>query len=91
MNRYCIVHGELLLLALRFYEKENQMAVLKNKTQGQYTMVSQRIMKDKSLSLTERGMLLVIIQLIYLCMIVYLDGYFDSRNRTMGWQQIQNL
>ena len=63
MNRYGIVHGELLLLALRFYEKENQMAVLKNKTQGQYTMVSQRIMKDKSLSLTERGMLLTLLSL----------------------------
>ena len=39
------------------------MAVLKNKTQGQYTMVSQRIMKDKSLSLTERGMLLTLLSL----------------------------
>ena len=39
------------------------MAVLKNKTQGQYTMVSQRIMKDKNLSLTERGMLLTLLSL----------------------------
>ena len=39
------------------------MAVLKNKTQGQYTMVSQRIMKDKSLSFTERGMLLTLLSL----------------------------
>ena len=39
------------------------MAVLKNKTQGQYTIVSQRIMKDKNLSLTERGMLLTLLSL----------------------------
>ena len=39
------------------------MAVLKNKTQGNYTMVSQNIMKDKGLSLTERGMLLTLLSL----------------------------
>ena len=36
------------------------MAVLKNKTQGNYTIVSQNIMRDKNLSLTERGMLLTL-------------------------------
>ena len=39
------------------------MAVLKNKTQGNYTLVSQRIMHDKNLSLTERGMLLTLLSL----------------------------
>ena len=39
------------------------MAVLKNKTQGQYTVVSQNIMRDKTLSLTERGMLLTLLSL----------------------------
>lgn len=36
-------------------------------------------------------LLLIIIQLIYLGMLVYLDGYFDNRNRMTDWQQIQNL
>ncbi len=39
------------------------MAVLKNKTQGNFTMVSQNIMRDKNLSLTERGMLLTLLSL----------------------------
>lgn len=39
------------------------MAVLKNKTQGNYTVVSMNIMKDKNLSLTERGMLLTLLSL----------------------------
>ena len=39
------------------------MAVLKNKTQGNYTLVSQNIMRDKNLSLTERGMLLTLLSL----------------------------
>ena len=39
------------------------MAVLKNKTQGQYTIVSQSIMRDKQLSLSERGMLLTLLSL----------------------------
>ena len=39
------------------------MAVLKNKTQGNYTIVSQNIMRDKNLSLTERGMLLTLLSL----------------------------
>ena len=39
------------------------MAVFKNKTQGNYTMVSQNIMKDRNLSLTERGMLLTLLSL----------------------------
>lgn len=39
------------------------MAVLKNKTQGNYTIVSQNIMHDKDLSLTERGMLLTLLSL----------------------------
>ena len=39
------------------------MAILKNKTQGNYTIVSQNIMKDKNLSLTERGMLLTLLSL----------------------------
>ncbi|SDB61449.1 helix-turn-helix domain-containing protein [Butyrivibrio sp. INlla16] len=39
------------------------MAVLKNKTQGNYTLVSQNIMRDRSLSLTERGMLLTLLSL----------------------------
>ena len=39
------------------------MAVLKNKTQGNYTMVSQNIIRDRDLSLTERGMLLTLLSL----------------------------
>ena len=39
------------------------MAVLKNKTQGTYTIVSQNIMRDKNLTLTERGMLLTLLSL----------------------------
>ena len=39
------------------------MAVLKNKTQGNYTIVSQNIMRDTTLSLTERGMLLTLLSL----------------------------
>ena len=39
------------------------MAVLKNKTQGNYTIVSQIVTKDRSLSLTERGMLLTLLSL----------------------------
>ena len=39
------------------------MAVLKNKTQGNYTLVSQNIMRDTNLSLTERGMLLTLLSL----------------------------
>ena len=39
------------------------MALLKNKTQGNYTIVSQNIMRDKNLSLTERGMLLTLLSL----------------------------
>lgn len=39
------------------------MAVLKNKTQGNYTVVSMNIMKDRNLSLSERGMLLTLLSL----------------------------
>ena len=39
------------------------MAVLKNKTQGNYTIVSQNIMRDSNLSLNERGMLLTLLSL----------------------------
>jgi len=39
------------------------MAVLKNKTQGSYTIVSQNIMRDKTLTLTERGLLLTLFSL----------------------------
>jgi hypothetical protein len=39
------------------------LAVLKNKTQGNYTIVSQNIMRDKDLSLTERGMLITLLSL----------------------------
>lgn len=39
------------------------MAVLKNKTQGNYTIVSQNIMMDSNLSLNERGMLLTLLSL----------------------------
>ena len=39
------------------------MAVLKNKTQGTYTIVSQNVMRDKNLSLSERGMLLTLLSL----------------------------
>ena len=48
---------------LFFFEKENHMAILKNKTQGNYTVVSQNIMRDNNLSLTERGMLLTLLSL----------------------------
>lgn len=39
------------------------MAILKNKTQGNYTIVSQNIMRDTNLSLSERGMLLTLLSL----------------------------
>lgn len=39
------------------------MAVLKNKTQGNYTIVSQNIMRDRNLSLAERGMLITLLSL----------------------------
>ena len=39
------------------------MARLKNKTQGNYTVVSQNIMRDRELSLTERGLLLTLLSL----------------------------
>lgn len=39
------------------------MAVLKNKTQGNFVIVSQNITKDKLLSLTERGLLLTLLSL----------------------------
>lgn len=39
------------------------MAILKNKTQGNYTIVSQNIMRDTNLSLAERGMLLTLLSL----------------------------
>ncbi len=39
------------------------MPILKNKTQGNYTVVSQNIMRDKELSLTERGLLLTLLSL----------------------------
>lgn len=39
------------------------MAVLKNKTQGNYVNVSKDILKDKSLSLRDRGMLVTILSL----------------------------
>ena len=39
------------------------MAISKDKTRGNYTVVSQNIMRDKSLSLTERGMLLTLLSL----------------------------
>lgn len=39
------------------------MAVLKNKTQGNFTIVSQNIMRDRNLTLTERGMLLTLLSL----------------------------
>lgn len=39
------------------------MAVLKNKTQGNYTIVSQNIMRDRTLSLAERGLLLTLLSL----------------------------
>lgn len=39
------------------------MAVLKNKTQGNFVIVSQNITKDRLLSLTERGLLLTLLSL----------------------------
>ena len=39
------------------------MAVLKNRTQGSYTITSQTITRDTNLSLTERGMLLTLLSL----------------------------
>lgn len=39
------------------------MAVLKNKTQGNFTIVSQNIMRDKNLSISERGMLITLLSL----------------------------
>ncbi len=43
--------------------QEEKMAVLKNTTQGNYTVVSQNIMRDKNLTLSERGMLLTLLSL----------------------------
>lgn len=39
------------------------MAVLKNKTQGNFTIVSQNIMRDQNLSIAERGMLITLLSL----------------------------
>lgn len=39
------------------------MAVLKNKTQGNFTMVSQNILRDRNLSISERGMLITLLSL----------------------------
>ncbi len=39
------------------------MAVLKNKTQGNFTIVSQNIMRDRNLSIAERGMLITLLSL----------------------------
>ncbi len=39
------------------------MPILKNRTQGNYTMVSQQIMKDRSLGLVERGLLITLLSL----------------------------
>ena len=39
------------------------MAVLKNKTQGNFTIVSQSIMRDRNLSIAERGMLITLLSL----------------------------
>ena len=39
------------------------MAIIKNKAKGQYTNISQQIMTDTNLSLSERGMLLTLLSL----------------------------
>lgn len=39
------------------------MPILKNKTQGNFTYVSQNITRDKNLSITERGLLLTLLSL----------------------------
>lgn len=39
------------------------MAIIKNKATGQYEKISQHIMRDKNLSLAERGMLLTLLSL----------------------------
>ena len=35
-------------------------------------------------------LLLLIVQILYLVVLAYLDGYYDSRNRTDDWKRIQN-
>lgn len=35
-------------------------------------------------------LLIIIIQMVYLGVLVYFDGYFDTRNRTDDWEAIQN-
>ena len=40
-----------------------EMAILKNKIQGNYVVVSQNIMHDANLGLTERGLLITLISL----------------------------
>ena len=39
------------------------MAILKNKTQGNYVMISQSVMHDQELGLTERGLLITLLSL----------------------------
>lgn len=46
-----------------FNREERTMSVLKNKTQGKFTMVSKVITTDQELSLEERGMLLTLLSL----------------------------
>ena len=43
--------------------RERLVSILRNKTQGNFTLVNNRILKDKNLSLKERGMLITIISL----------------------------
>ena len=40
------------------------MAILKNKTQGNFVMISRNITKNKKLGLTEIGLLLTLLSLI---------------------------
>ena len=63
MNHRNMVYGKLFYWLSCFIEKEATVAVLKNKTQGNYTLISQGIMMDRDLSLTERGMLLTLLPL----------------------------
>ena len=35
-------------------------------------------------------LLIIIIQLVYLGVLVYFDGYFDAHNRNNDWESIQN-
>ncbi|MBE5845813.1 MAG: hypothetical protein E7302_16935 [Butyrivibrio sp.] len=45
----------------------------------------------KSLISINLVLILVIIQIVYLGVLIYLDGYYEDRNKASSWIQIQNM